>query len=272
MELSRPHRHSRRYPAGVLDRAGGLNGNGGSPGIRQSRPRVSKVFAPERYSAGVPPCQFAGALTECLEVRASANTGFSAQAAPPRAVPRHQSAGALGEYLQPSDLADNGISGRPRTRGLPTPFGECRQASRAIPGFAEGQRLIESPVPAAAVTRCGYKIAESDLPANVWSGGRSADRAKAVAARRVQGDTPRRTRSRVRQPSGRYSGRVSNQPAGRSATDADRLGPTGSGRRSDGVPELAATGHNAGAGPACSRAGMPGVLARDGIPGGMAQR
>ena len=208
MELSRPHRHSRRYPAGVLDRVGVLNGNGGSPGIRQSRPRVSRVFAPERYSAGVPPCQFAGALTECLEVRASANTGFSAQAVYSRAVPRHQSAGALGEYLQPSDLADTGISGRPRTRGLPTPFGECRQAPRAIPGFAVGQRLIESPVPAAAVTRCGYKTAEPDLPPDVWSGGRSADRAKAVAARRVQGDTPRRTRSRARQPSGRYPGRV----------------------------------------------------------------
>ena len=137
----------------------------------------------------MPPCQFAGALTDCLEVRVTANTGFSAQAVYSRAVPRHQSAGALGEYLQPSDLADTGISGRPRTRGLATPFGECRQASRAIPGFAVGQRLIESPVSAAAVTRCGYKIAEFDLPADVWSGGRSADRAKAVAARRVQGDT-----------------------------------------------------------------------------------
>ena len=170
MELSRPHRHSRRYPAGDLDRVGGLNGNGGSPGIRQSRPRVSKVYAPERYSAGVPPCQFAGALTECLEVRGSANTGFSAQAVYSRAVPRHQSAGALGEYLQPSDLADTRIFGRARTRALATRSGECRQASRAIPGFAVGQRLIESPVLAAAVTRCGYKTAEP------WFAGRRVER------------------------------------------------------------------------------------------------
>ena len=129
MELSRPHRHSRRYSAGVLERTGGRNGNGGSPGIRQSRPRVSRAFAPERYSAGVPPCQFAGALTECLEVRGSANTGFSAQAVYSRAVPRHQSAGALGEYLQPSARADTGIADRACTRALATRSGECRQAS-----------------------------------------------------------------------------------------------------------------------------------------------
>jgi hypothetical protein len=38
------------------------------------------------------------------------------------------------------------------------------------------------------------------------------------------------------------------------------------------VPELAATGHNAGVGAFFSRAGMPGVLAKDGFPDGMAQR
>lgn len=43
--------------------------------------------------------------------------------------------------------------------------------------------------------------------------------------------------------SGRYPGRVLNKLAGRSATDADRLGPTESGSRTAAGPTLAATGH-----------------------------
>jgi hypothetical protein len=99
----------------------------GDPEWRQSRKRVPELSAPGRYPAGVP---------------------------------RHQSAGALGEYPQPSGLADTRITGRPHPCGLTARVGECRPASRAIPGFAGGQRLIESPVLAAAVPRCGYKTAE----------------------------------------------------------------------------------------------------------------
>ena len=109
MKVSRPHRHSRRYSAGVLDRIGGLNGNGGSPGIRQSRPRVPGFSAPGAYSRGVP---------------------------------RHQSARVLGEHLQPSARADTGIADRACTHALATRSGECLQASRAIPGLGDSPRWV----------------------------------------------------------------------------------------------------------------------------------
>ena len=103
MPSSRAHRRRRRYSAAVDNAPAELQGMKIVPDWRQSRQRVSWLPAPGRYPAGVPPCQ---------------------------------SAGLLGEHLQPSGLADTGIAGRPCSHGLTARVGECRQASRAIPGFA----------------------------------------------------------------------------------------------------------------------------------------